>query len=364
MGLFQKLFAKKETETPINTYADFWAWFATKQKDFYEVVKQRGNIEQDFFNQLSPKLNELKSGFFYLTGMYDDNTVELVFTADGNIKNMVFVEELVAEAPALTGWKFTAHKQAMDISNLGIKMGAYEFSANTLSFYANTHEQYPDEIDITLVYKNYKEEDRNLILNGSITFLDNYLGDLDSVINIDSLSVVGAADATQELIPLDKLKDYLNWRQKEFIEKYQGVLHDTENSNYSAMEATLENGNPLFAVINTEVLDWKNKASHPWILDVGIKYDGQNNNGLPDEPTYKLLDEIEDRIIAQLKDFEGYLNIGRETADGLRTIYFACKEFRKPSKVLFEVQKQYAGQLQVDYDIFKDKYWQIFEKYK
>jgi hypothetical protein len=55
----------------------------------------------------------LKTDFF-LTGMYNDDTVELVLTADGAVKNIVFVEELVNSAPKIEGWKFTALKPALD----------------------------------------------------------------------------------------------------------------------------------------------------------------------------------------------------------------------------------------------------------
>jgi hypothetical protein len=67
--------------------------------------------------------------------------------------------------------------------------------------------------------------------------------------------------------------------------------------------------------------------------------------------------------MAELKDFEGYLNIGRQTAKNVREIYVACRDFRKPSKVLFEVQKKHARQLKVSYDIYKDKYWQSFNRF-
>src|SRR5438128_6887025 len=97
MNLLKRLFKGKDD--PVKSYPDFWQWFVGQERTFFNVVRRRKNIERDFFNKLSPKLGELKEGFYYLTGMLDDNTVELIFTADGNIENLVFVEELVASAP-------------------------------------------------------------------------------------------------------------------------------------------------------------------------------------------------------------------------------------------------------------------------
>jgi len=361
MGLFKNLFGQKNTA--ITSYPDFWAWFKNHEKDFFNVVKNRGAIEQEFFNKLSPKLAELKTGFYFLTGMYNDSIVELIFTADGSVKNMVFVEEIVNAAPNIPGWKFTALKPALDITNVGIKMGGYEFKSENLSFCANEVAGYADEIDITVFYQPFKPEDQGTITNGIYVFLDNYLGELEFATTIDNLQIGNPEHAEGELVPITKLKDFLNWRQKEFVEKYEGILHSTEDDTYASLEAILSNGNPLIAIVNTDILSWESKASHPWILDVEIKYGNSSNNGMPDDKMYQLLNVIEDEITSELKDADGYLNIGRETADGLRTIYFACKDFRKPSRTLHNIQKKYASNLQVDYNIYKDKYWQTFNKY-
>ena len=361
MSFLRNIFGKKGD--PVKSYEDFWNWFHQNENSFYKVVKEKGNIEKDFFNKLSTKLNELNDGFFYLTGMSSDNTVELIITADGTIKNIVFVEELINSAPKIEGWKFTALKPALDIKNVSIEMSGYKFNDRNLSFYSNDHSDYPDEIDISIVYNNHDEEEKSTITNGTYIFLDNYLGELDFATTIDNLNIVGKDEAQKELVPIEKLKDFLIWRQKEFIEKYEGLKHNTQNDNYSILEAELKNGNKLFAVINRDLLEWDSKASHPWILNIEIKYDGENNNGLPDNKTYKLLDEIENRILDELKDFEGYLNIGRQTADNMREIYFACKDFRKPSKVLAKVQDNYYNKIDINFDIYKDKYWQSFNRF-
>lgn len=361
MSLLKRIFLPKE-ET-IKTYADFWNWFQKNEKSFYKTVKENGNIEKDFFNKLSPKLNELKEGIFYLTGMYDDNTVELILTPDGIIKNIVFVEELVKAAPETKCWKFTALKPELDIENVNINMADYLFSKENIWFYSNEIPGYPDEVDITIVHNDYNENNKSAITNGVYIFLDNYLGELNFATMIDSLKIIGKNMAEKELIPVEKLKNFLIWRHKEFVEKYEDTIHNIGNDNYSLLEAELESGNVLIAVVNTDLLSWENKASHPWIAEVEIKYNGKNNNGMPDKKTSELLLKIEDEIQENLKDFEGYLNIGRQTAKSTRAIYFACKDFRKPAKVLDKVQHYYADQVEILYDIYKDKYWQSFNRF-
>ena len=362
MEFLGKLFGQKKEQVLNNQ--DFWNWFSANEQTFYNVVKTGKNIEADFFNKLSPKLEQLKDGFFFLSGMYDDNTAELIFTPDGVLRNIVFVEELIDAAPLIHNWKFTALKPANDIENFSINMADYAFDRENLSFYSNYHENYPDEVDIVIAYNDYKEEDKSTIINGIYIFIDNCLGELNSVTTIDNLTIIAKDQAAKELIPIAKLKDYLVWREKEFVEKYSGARYNTENDSYSNLEATLNNGHTLIAVVNTTLLDWDRKASHPWILKITLKYDGSNNNGMPDNETYERLNVFEDEVMGELKDFEGYLNIGRQTADSERSIYFACNDFRKPSKLLHGLTKKYLGKLDLSYDIYKDKYWQSFERFR
>lgn len=362
MGILGKLFRKKEVA--IETYADFWQWFQLNAATFHRVVKKQGDLEKEFFDKLAPQLGALKDGYWYLTGMCDDRCAELVLTADGTVKNIVFVEELVAAAPAIPNWRITALKPALGIEDVNISMGGYLFQESNLSFYAPHHADYPDEVDIVFVYDDFKEEDRDVIVNGVFIFLDNFLGELHAVTTIDSMSVRSRVQAEQELIPIGKLKDYLIWREKEFVEKCNDVWHEADNEQFSLMEGTMKNGKPVIAIINRDLLEWDGKASHPWMVALEIKYDGSDYEGLPDGDTNELMNAIEDELGALLTADAGYLNIGRKSANNVRTIYWACKEFREVSKQLHALVKRYEGRLELSYDIFKDKYWQALEQYR
>ena len=72
---------------------------------------------------------------------------------------------------------------------------------------------------------------------------------------------------------------------------------------------------------------------------------------------------MEDFLLAELKDSEGYLNVGRETADGVREFYFACKDFRKPPKAAEKLIALYQNKYPISFDMYKDKYWQSFNRY-
>ncbi|WP_343707774.1 DUF695 domain-containing protein [Flavobacterium sp.] len=362
MSFLDKILGKKEA--PIQSYNDFWNWFSANEKAFFKTVQSGENIHQGFFDKLAPKLDEMHEGIYFLTGMFDDQTAELVLTPDGAIRNIYAIEELVANAPKIDGWKFTALKPASDINNIGITYQDFEFSKENLNFYPRIHEGYPDEIDLVIIYDHFVEEKKSNIANGVYIFLDNYLGELHSVTLIDNLVVTGSDQTSEELIPIEKLKDYLIWREKEFVEKYEGTRHNTENDSYANFEGKKQDGSIVLALINTTIIEWDKKASHPWVFIVAVPFDDCDNGGLPDEKTYKLLDEIEEEIVYSLPDSEGYLNVGRETANNKIEIFFTCKDFRKPSKIADELIKKYSGVFEISYEIYKDKYWQSFRHFE
>ncbi len=364
MGFLNRFFGKKEA--PIQTYADFWHWFAQHEKTFAAVVKSQKNIEKDFFNPLDVKLSQLKDRcFYYLVGMLDAQTVDFVLSAEGNVKNIAFVEALVNAAPKLDGWKFTALKPSViEQDNFKIGMAGVEFAESNIFFYENESDHYPDEIDITFVHAEMHAHNQDAIKSGIHVFLDNYLGELVFAEAIDHMQIVSQADAKKPLRAIKYLKDYLQIRQKQFVEKYQGTRKETDLDEYSLLEANLKSGNVLIATVNTRLLGWDAKASHPWIAVLEMYFDGSQNNGMPSKADNDVMYDIEDDLMRKLIAQDGYLNVGRQTAEGVREIYFACRDFRLPALVFYALIQQYDGKLRFEYEICKDKYWKTFERYR
>ena len=352
----------QKTEGKNSTYQEFWTWFSSNEKDFFNAVKEYEKIEENFLDVVLPKLKELNDNFFILTGMSDDSTAEFIVTVDGQIKDIVYAEELIKASPSLDHWKFTALKPESDIEDVSIRMDDYTFAKENIYFYSNEDEDYPDEINLIFVHEDLNEQNENEVINGTFLFIDNYLGELNFVTQIDNFSISKKEDAEKELIPIEKLKDFLSWREREFTEKYDAATIKTREDSYSLLEGTLENGFPMLATVNVDLLQWDKKASHPWISVLRIKYQGDEDNGFPNDKDYELFNLIEDEITLELKTEEGNLNLGRETADNIREIYFVSKDFRKISKVLAETVEKYPD-YDMSFEIYKDKYWQSFERY-
>lgn len=352
------------TDFDFKKYTQFWNWFSKHYRKFHQIIIEQKNIESDFVESISIKLKEINPDFFILVGLSDNQTAELVITADGNIACIPLIEDFVSLSPKLEGWKFSGLKQAheTEIDRIAIEMEGVQFTKNNISFYPREDERFPDEIEIVVVHQNMNDDNVELIVNGLYLFLDNYLGELALAENIDQVSFVPPEEAEKELIPIEKLKGYVLWRQKEFVEKYTEAIYPKEES-FSIFEANIANGNRLLATINTKLLEWGEKASTPWIVVWVIPFGEEDDNeGLPDEATYSILNDIEDKIIKRLPADEGYLFIGWQTANGVREMFFACREFRKPARVFREMNIN--SDLDMDIEIYKDKYWQSFARFK
>nr|WP_315025973.1 DUF695 domain-containing protein [uncultured Chryseobacterium sp.] len=343
-------------------YEDFWDWFLAREKEFYAVVEKGGQeaIENNFFDVIAPKLNQIKDGFYFLTGMSDNSTAELIITVDGELTNIAFAEEIIEAAPKISHWKFTALKPAMDIQKVIVNMGDYQFSKDNISFYSNELEDYQDEIDLVFVYHG-NAENKEAVTTGVCIFLDNFLGELNFATQIDTFRVIGLDEVKKELVPIEKLKDFLLWREREFAEKYKSVKRADEEDEFSILRADLENGKPLIACMNMRLLEYDAKASYPWVSVLKFQYNGDQNDGLPEKEDFETLSDIEDQAIEELKEY-GYLYVGRESADNIKESYFVGKDFRKISKT-FNTIKQNNPEYKITVRIFKDKYWQYFKYY-
>ncbi|WP_099367342.1 DUF695 domain-containing protein [Sphingobacterium sp. 1.A.4] len=358
MSLYEELSRIENSQ-----YQSFWNWFKDNSENFLQTLRARENVEENLIAILAPKIEELDLGLFFLIGIENDDVAELIFTPDGNIQNVYLAEEILAAAPEIENWSFKALKPPTNIPSFEIRMMDLVFSKSNITFYPKNHPAYPDEIDLVMIYKDWREELADEIVNGVYIFLDNFLGEEAMIEKIDRIQVIGPEEEVPEEIPVEKLPEYINWREKEFVEKYQDITYSDENDSYTSFETILEDDTPIISTINTGALNWDNKASHPWILVLMINFLEVHDSGMPNQKDLDVLGEIDKLTLQLLPNLEGYIYIGREIGDGKCELFFACKDYRMPAKIADWLGSQFNDGVEITADIFKDKYWQIFERF-
>ena len=138
----------------------FWKWFATQH--LFSKIVEGGKISRliSWINPSAFNSRHWIHGSYALTGMYNE-PVELIHTPEGDIKVLYLQEDLVAATPAMNGWRFTALKPATGPSDTCIGWKDIHSIKPLLRFYSTELEDYPDEIDITLVHTDLNKTMKN-----------------------------------------------------------------------------------------------------------------------------------------------------------------------------------------------------------
>ncbi|MFU2093040.1 hypothetical protein [Ornithobacterium rhinotracheale] len=348
-------------------YQAFWDWFRTQEQSFHAIIMEGDNstIEKEVLDPIIEHLKLVDGDLQALLGDAGNNMAELIVTPDGRVTSIVFAEELIAHAPQdLPHWRFIALKPAMkeQIPEMAIKMHGYEFSPANIQFHPVVYEGFPDEVEVIFTHKDMNEDNKGNITQGVFIFLDNYFGEMNMVTRIDFADVCAPNEVEGELIPIQKLDSYLKWRESEFLEKTKDIYYDDSEDSFQALEGNSEQGR-IVAVANQDVLQWEGKSSYPWMLALELSFP----ENLSTDALFNLLNQIEDEIEEEInqvfQDKKEMVFVCRETIPNLRTIFYACKDFRKATKIVDGICQKYQQEIDSSFDIYKDKYWRSVERF-
>ena len=342
----------------------FWQWFVENEYRFRELEKNDSEQALAFLDELIRHMKPFNPWLKALAGPYSGNRYELIITADGDVALFCKVEELIEKAPALNNWKFTAHKPALGFEGISIDLYEKKFSVETTCFYPIIREEYPDEVSIVLTHVDYNEEEDDQFQAGGMIYLENGLGEENTATKIDHYETgpLPAAGSGIEVIPISKLADYLNWREKEFVEKYESFHAERPEESFNLLEAEDGEGKSMLATIDAGFREWPLRPAFPWLFQVDINYKA-DANGLPSSQQLQELQAIEDEIINLFKEQKTIYFIGHRTYDNVRNLYFYASEYKTGSKLLHRFVETFRADYTVLFFVRKDKYWQSMEMY-
>lgn len=347
---------------PTQKIQSFWTWFESQASYFKSLLQENTDVEDLIFEPLGKALNQIQTDLFFLLGYKVDEQAELILTADGNIKNMFLIDALIMHAPKIPDWKIIGHKKPIELDQLQINIGAMVFDQNTLFFKPIVHDAYPDLIDIEIYFTQFDNEDINAVHQGIFIFLDNYIGELNFTKLIDQVVIIEEVPKdVEELVPIGKLKDYLNWREKEFLEVYELELLP-EEFHYTLLSAELKDGGILLAIINTDALKLPARAALPWVGVVTLTFDLDEDLKFPNEPTQEKLEQIELELCDNLTSKDAAIHIGRQTIGTKREIYFVAADYNRLAQVFYACADKHH-EFKLESEIYKDKYWRTFDKF-
>jgi hypothetical protein len=349
---------KEGTHTP----GSFWQWFSKNQDHFDQLNETNAEEAPARLNEIVEELKKYDPWFKALLGKYDDTSSELVITADGDIALFVKVEQFIEQAPALTGWRFTAHKPPLGFDEISIEMHGKTFSVDTVNFYPLIDPVYPDRVSIVFTHNEYDESKAEDFQTAASIYIQNALGELNTATEIDHYDIRSEPGDKSIMIPVAKLNDYLTWRAKEFVEKYDHASIKLPEELFYTIEGQDASGNIMMAIAVASYEHWDYKPVYCWWIRIEMEY-AEAENGLPAPGTLQLLQDTEEKAVQLLTRQAGIIYTASKTFRGCRTIYFYAKNYRDSSLLLYDFCEKAGGELELGFFIEKDKYWQNMEEF-
>jgi hypothetical protein len=201
------IFKKKD-----NKIENFWIWFTENNKKFLflnqiDSREIKDKLLDEFLIELHKFCDKL---YFEIGGHPEENNVELIISAEGNVDYFDMVEKLVNSAPKLKDWQIIAFKPPM---GKGFKTNyqGKEFDPSKIIFIPLNHEDDPKLVGLQVCYPDYSDEERDIFINGTYIAIDTLIGEKSTALDINYLEVVRTPDNIKDYDfgHLEDIKEYI-----------------------------------------------------------------------------------------------------------------------------------------------------------
>ncbi len=89
----------------------------------------------------------------------------------------------------------------------------------------------------------------------------------------------------------------------------------------AVFQGIFADGSPLFGSFDPKYVNFRDKKSFPWVLEIAIEATDVGDDGLPIGPEYNVLNDFEDSIVEMLSHSTAILFFGHITGGGGRRVY-------------------------------------------
>jgi len=188
-------FQSKETK--------FWKWFEQNEQQLFEMQ----TLDNDLFAEISSRLQNIQAGLsFAISPLLDDNTKELVISADGIIERFPAVIALIQKAPQLPHWRIKAFRQRQTSDDIQIKLGNFLLSYDDIFFKYLIEE---GKVCLQLHIRYFRKDDP--FIDAVFLLLDALLGEYDVGTQIGFIDWMSLDESlVDELLPFLMLRDIVD----------------------------------------------------------------------------------------------------------------------------------------------------------
>ncbi|TVZ60379.1 hypothetical protein NA63_2932 [Flavobacteriaceae bacterium MAR_2010_105] len=200
---------------------DFWSWFQECHQELYNLHKFDYDLQIYYYLELNAKLEEYNKDIGFIIKFPESEKAELVITADGNPDGVLYVRNLIAAAPRLPNWNFTAFVQPMiDVekcsqgNDIPYEFDGLTIKASDLKWLPFEHHEATDKWSLMIYIMGYKQLMKDigptLLEEYIFIILQDLLGEFIVYKRIERVYYDDLLFNQFELLPIHELPEYLS----------------------------------------------------------------------------------------------------------------------------------------------------------
>lgn len=190
-----------------SSIAEFWQSFELNAAK----LAQARSADTPVYDELLDTLQEIHEGLF-IEFSTSPGECELIITAEGEKSLFPLVEQIVAAAPAVKGWKIFALKPKLGFPEL-IQWEGYQLSIEEVVF--DPMENETGELGLFLLVPNLADEDAQNAHDALLRAIDHGLGEREFAEAVAFTEIAALEESADEFISLTDLESFIEWRRKQ-----------------------------------------------------------------------------------------------------------------------------------------------------
>lgn len=177
------------------TSVQFWTWFSTNadrlRHDFADA--EAADEILPVIERIREQLHRYDERLFPLIGLDEDDTPELIITAEGDAHAFLSVFELMKAAPKLQDWRIVPLKPRIGACETfrSIEVDGEELTLDDTRFVMASN---GTEVELAILVDDYAEEAEERLRYMALTLVECLIGERDLATRVNALDVIRLSD--------------------------------------------------------------------------------------------------------------------------------------------------------------------------
>lgn len=186
---------------------DFWTTFGQRA----DALAQLESAEDPVYDEILAKLHAINGALFFEFSA-QGRKAELIITAEGDRSLFGLVDDIVAAAPKVKGWSFTALKPKVGFAR-SITWEGHVVDCGSVLFEPLEDEKSGD-FGIRMLIPDLPDDKHDSAHNGLLRVLDHALGERRFADEIKFTQVTALDGDADHYIPLSAIDRFIDWRKQ------------------------------------------------------------------------------------------------------------------------------------------------------